>query len=503
MKLFTTEQIREIDLYTIENEPIKSVDLMERAAGALFKWFQANINRSSNICIFTGPGNNGGDGLALARMLSQEEYRVEVFNIRLGSKYSDDWKINRERLKAADLRFTEVQLIEEMPLIDSDCVIVDAIFGSGLTRGLSGFAAEVLNYLNSSVARKIAIDMPSGLAGEDNTGHKPESIFKADITLSLQFPKLSFMFAENSVYVGDVRIIPIGLHPRIIREKETSYGITDRNFAAGIIKLPGTFDHKGVNGHGLLASGSCGKAGASVLAARAAMRTGIGLLTVHTPKPMADILHLSVPEAMVQCDQSDVLISDIADPGRFDAVGIGPGIGTKPNTVKAMEKLLDEYKGPIVIDADALNILGANRKLLGMLPESVVLTPHPGEFSRLAGDCKSGFEMLKRQSLLSSETGAVILLKGARTSVSLPDGRIWFNSTGNPGMATAGSGDVLTGMILALLAKGYSAADAAILGAYLHGLSGDIAIENSAPESLIASDIIDNIGQSYLRTRKE
>ena len=503
MKLFTTDQIREIDLYTIQNEPIKSVDLMERAAGALFHWFQANINRSVSICIFTGPGNNGGDGLALARMLDHEEYKVEVYNIIIGSGYSDDWNINRKRLKGTGVKFTELDTPDHMPLIDYDSVVVDAIFGSGLTRGLSGFPAEVIKYLNSSVAKKISIDMPSGLSGEDNSGNSPGSIFKADITLSLQFPKLSFMFAENSVFVGDVKVIPIGLHPKIIREKETRYGIIDRNFASGIIKKPGTFDHKGVNGHGLLASGSCGKAGASVLAAKAALRTGIGLLTVHLPKPASNIMHISVPEAMVQCDQSEVLISDITDPGRFDAVGIGPGIGTKPNTVKAMEKLLEEFRGPMVIDADGLNIISANRKLMDMLHRSVILTPHPGEFRRLVGDYKSGFDMLALQSELSSATGAVILLKGARTSVALPDGRIWFNSTGNPGMATAGSGDVLTGMLLALLSKGYSAADAAIIGAYLHGLAGDIAIENSAPESLIASDIINNIGQSYLRTRKE
>ncbi len=503
MKIFSSDKIREIDAYTIQNEPVKSVDLMERAAGSLFNWFINNTGRSDRIFVFTGPGNNGGDGLALSRMLADAGYRISVYHILFTSKTSEDWQINHERLiRQNKAEYNEIKAIEDFPVLNTGDIIIDCIFGSGLSRPVQGLPGAVIKKINGSDAKVVSVDIPSGLFGEDNTGNDPESIIHAGNTLTLQFPKLSFFFAENHQFVGDYHILPIGLHPNKINNLYTDYQVTDTGLVAGILKERSRFDHKGNFGHGLMIAGSCGKAGAAVLSSHAALRTGIGLLTVHVPRPVAGIIHCSLPEAMIQCDQSDLMVTSITVPEKYDALGIGPGLGTKPNTRKGVRELLEKYKGPLVIDADAINILSMDTDLVNLLPEDTVLTPHPGEFRRLAGPDTNGFERLQKQQEISKRYKCVIILKGAYSSVSLPDGRIWFNTSGNPGMATAGSGDVLTGMVLALLAQGYKPSEAAIAATFIHGLAGDIAAANSGLESLIASDIIYNIGNAFSKIKQ-
>ena len=501
MKVFTAEQIRQIDAYTIANEPVKSIDLMERAAFALCDWFRINIDRGSRICIVTGPGNNGGDGLALARLLFGNGYLPEVLNIRFTERVSEDWTINMQRLREiTGIKFTDVSTLNDLPFFYQDDIVVDAIFGTGLTRHAAGLTGHVIKKINDSDARIISVDIPSGLFSEDNSDNDHDSVIQADITLSFQFPKLSFLFPENEIYTGVFHLLPIGLHDKIIREMETGTSLVSSSLVSSIIKRRRKFDHKGRFGHGLMVAGSCGKAGAAVLSTLAALRTGIGLVTAHVSKPVGDIIHAAVPEAMIQYDQSDVLISEVYNLEKYDAVGLGPGIGTKPNTRKAVRNLIAGWKGPMVIDADGLNIIGEEKDLLKELSPNTILTPHPGEFARLAGDFSDGYARLKAQIELSIETGSIILLKGAFSSIAVPDGRVWFNTTGNPGMATAGSGDVLTGMILGMLARGYNPVDAAIAAVYLHGLAGDIAAGVTGQESLIASDIINNIGNAFKKT---
>ncbi len=498
MKLFTSKQIKEIDNYTIQNEPISSIDLMERAANRLFEWFIGNIDKRREVVIFTGPGNNGGDGLALARMLGKLSYHVGVCNLGFTDKRSEDWRINYSRLTGIDnVTFSEAKTIQDIPLLTRENVIVDAIFGTGLDRPVKGFPAEVISIINNSGAMVVSVDTPSGLFSENNSGNNFEAVIKADITLSIQFPKLSFMLSDNQDYVGEYVALSIGLHPRIIREMETNIFTIDDALLRTVIKKRGKFDHKGKFGHGLMVAGSCGKLGAAILSSSAALRTGIGLLTVHLPGNSADVIHSSLPEAMVQCDQSEILISDISHVNDFDAVGIGPGIGTKPNTHKAVSKFLDNFKGGSVIDADALNIIAADKMLIKKLHKKCILTPHPGEFERLAGKTPDSYARLQKQIEFSVNQNCIVVLKGGHTSVTIPDGRTWFNTTGNPGMATAGSGDVLTGMIMSLLAQGYSTADAALAGVFLHGRAGDIASEKIGYDSLIASDIINNIGNAF------
>lgn len=503
MKIFSSAQTREIDDYTIKNEPIKSIDLMERAATELYAWVINNYDRKVKIYIVAGPGNNGGDGLAMARMLADSDYDVNVVFPVFSASTSKDFSINKKRLlDQGKCKYSEISSTDEFPETGHDDIIIDAIFGSGLSRPVEGFPAEIIKEINNAEAEVVSVDVPSGLFGESNTDNIPDNIIRADYTLTIQFPKLSFFFAENYSYVGRYFVIPIGLHPEKIRMTPSNYSTIDAELVLDILKERSKFDHKGNFGHGLMVAGSCGKAGAAILSSHAALRSGIGLLTAHVPRPVADIINSSLPEAMTECDQSEIMVTEVRDPGLYDAIGIGPGLGTKPNTKKGLRDILGKYDGPLVLDADAINIISLEKDLMDLLPENSVLTPHPGEFSRLSGSDASGYDRLREQVDISEKYKCIIVLKGACSSISLPDGRVWFNTTGNPGMATAGSGDVLTGMILSFLAQGYPTGEAAIAAVYLHGLAGDIAAEKKGYESLIASDIIYNIGNSFQRIRQ-
>jgi hydroxyethylthiazole kinase-like uncharacterized protein yjeF len=502
MKIFCSDQIRKIDEYTIKNEPVASIELMERAAVQLFKWITDRYGRTKRIIIFAGPGNNGGDGLALARMLHSTRYDTEVFYLDFSERRSADWETNRKMIGTdTSLNINYFSSLEQFPLLSSQDIIVDAIFGSGLSRPVNGFPADVIRQINNIHATVISVDIPSGLFGEDNSGNNYDTVIKADFTLSFQFPKLSFMFSENSGFTGEWEVLPIGLHRDAIENTLTPYSLVERKDVAGLLKKRNKFDHKGHFGHGLLVTGSTGKFGASVLGAGAALRTGIGLITCQVPSGGILVIQSALPEAMVLPDVSEGIISDIVDMRSFSAVGIGPGLGLAVRSQKAVHKLLSECKNPMVIDADALNILSLNKKWLSLLPHGTILTPHPKEFERLAGKTDNSLARLKKQMAFSKRYHCIVVLKGAHSSITTPAGKVLFNSTGNPGMATAGSGDVLTGIILSLLAQGYEPQNAAVLGVFLHGTAGDIAVKESCCESLIASDIIDNIGKAYNKIR--
>jgi NAD(P)H-hydrate epimerase len=502
MKIFRSDQVRQIDELTIAEEPVASIDLMERAAGQVVKWYISKFERSGRVFIFVGPGNNGGDGLAIARLLDSNRYDTLVYYVEFTEKTSENWKINLRRLKSE----TKVQVnylnnIENFPLISSGDIIIDAIFGSGLTRPVEGLAEAVIKNLNRTNAKIISVDIPSGLFGEDNTQNVPDCIVSADHTLTFQFPKLAFMFPENAKYNGEWEVLPIGLSATIIGNTTSSYFLTEKNDVVPLLKKRNKFDHKGIFGHGALFAGSYGKIGAAILGASAALRTGIGLITCHVPSCGVTIIQTALPEAMVETDRNEKYLSEIGDTYSFNAVGIGPGIGTEPESQKALYKLLTKCKRSIVIDADALNIISLNDDWLSRIPEGTILTPHPKEFERFAGKTENSYLRLLRQIQLSIEYKCIIVLKGAYTSVTTPDGNVYFNSTGNPGMATAGSGDVLTGILLSLLAQGYTPVHAAIVGVYLHGLAGDIAAEELCQESVIASDIVNVLPKAFNKLR--
>jgi len=497
MKIFTTDQIRAIDAATIASEPVSSIDLMERAAGKLFEWIRENIPHSKTVMIFAGPGNNGGDALALARMMTNSSYSVETFIVNTDSTFSNDFTANLHRLKETGNTPFIISDIGSFPGIVKSSLIIDGIFGSGLSRQPSGLTAEVIRKINSSGGMIISIDIPSGLSCDGSLPDETDLIIKADTTLSLQFPKLSFMSDECSDFTGKWEVLDIGLLPEAIEKESTPYYYTTINDVAPLIKGRGRFDHKGTYGHALLIAGSYGKAGAAIMACKAAMRTGAGLVTCHSPVECVTPIQCSVAEVMVSPDEGKDHITACPDTSLYDSIGIGPGIGTDPDTRSALANLLASYRKPIVIDADALNILSLEPDMMSLIPENSVLTPHPGEFARLTGKKERGIERVKSQIEFAGRHKCIVLLKGAFTSVAMPDGRVRFNSTGNPGMATAGSGDTLTGMITSLMAQGYSPEDAAVTGAFLHGLAGDIAVKRGSMEALMAGDIVKKIGRAY------
>jgi NAD(P)H-hydrate epimerase len=502
-KIFSVEQIREADAYTIKNEPIASIDLMERASVQCVKWLEVKIPKNSDIYMFCGPGNNGGDGLAISRLLIEKGYFVKSVVLRFTEKFSEDFKINYDRLlEQAKSPIIELSSIKDFPSIPENSFVIDAIFGSGLSKPLSGFVAEVVEKINTLKSIKIAIDIPSGLFADKPSFNKRSSIIKVDYTLTFQFPKLAFLFSENDSFVGNWVVLPIGLSPEYIYKTTVSNYIISKNDCADVLKKRAKFSHKGNYGHALLVAGSLGKMGAAVLAARACLRSGVGLLTAHIPLIGNEILQTAVPEAMLSLGRFENYFSDVPELSGFSAIGIGPGIRTEEQTQNSLKVLIQNSILPIVFDADALNILAENKTWLAFLPKGCIITPHPKEFERLAGKAANDFERAEMAKAFAVKHGLVVVLKGAYTQIATPRGDCFFNTSGNPGMATAGSGDVLTGIILGLLAQGYSSVHAAIIGAYIHGMAGDFAAKKIGQTSLIAGDLVNALGKAFTKLEK-
>lgn len=497
MKILPVEKIREADAYTIENEPIASIDLMERAARQLYKWVKKRIDKFQPIKIFAGPGNNGGDGLVLARLLVDKGYDVQVYFVNFTDKRSDDFATNLKRLKKTkDLRIDYIRNKSEIPELEEEDIVIDAIFGSGLTRPVTGLAGDVIKAINSSGAISIAVDIPSGLFADAHS-HMEGSIVSADYTLSFQVPKLAFLLPENDKYVGEWHILDIGLHSDYLNDVVVKNYFLLKRDVQPTLKSRNKFNHKGTFGHALLIAGSYGKMGAAVLASKASLRSGVGLLHTHIPKAGYEIMQTAVPESMLSIDRYDNYFSEVPDLDMYSAVGVGPGIGMEKQSQMALKLLIQNYQKPMVFDADALNILAENKTWLSFLPKGSILTPHPKEFERLVGKWSDDFEKLQMLRDFCFKYGIYVVLKGAFTCTCTPDGNCYFNSTGNPGMGTAGSGDVLTGLITGLLAQGYTPGQAATLGVYLHGLAGDLAAKKTGYEAMIAGDIIKSLGKAF------
>ncbi len=469
---------------------------MERAAAACVEWIKEKDLLSHPFTIFCGKGNNGGDGLAIARMLIESYCNVQVYILEFGHKGTDDFQVNLERLhqSRADIKF--IQSEDNFHEFKTGEIIIDALFGSGLNRPLDGVTAKLVNHINHSGCKIISIDIPSGLSADRTS--KGNTIVKANDTLSFQCYKPAFLVAENSLYNGDVHILDIGLHPGFYNSIITQNELTDETIIKSIYKTRNNFSHKGNFGHALLVAGSYGKMGAAVLSGKACLKSGAGLLTMHIPKSGYDILQTSLPEAMVTTDFNSSFITKIdEDPLKYDAIGIGPGMGTASETKTFLQELFHSYRKPMVIDADALNIISSQKELLKLIPPGSILTPHPKEFERLFGPSQNDFERIKLASEKAKELTCVIILKGHHSFIASPDNKGFFNNTGNAGMATAGSGDVLTGILTSLMAQAYSSIESAILGVYIHGLAGDYAAEKESMEAMISGDIINNLGNAF------
>lgn len=498
MKLFSTEQIRAWDAYTIEHEPVASVDLMNRAAGAFADWLaRLYPDTERPVWIVAGTGNNGGDGVAVARLLHRQFYEAKVFVCNFGGTHSADFDAQVAALPPHDaVVLHTLASPNQFPTVSANVLIVDALFGSGLTRPLQGAWAELVAQINALPNEIVAIDLPSGLSADQ---HTPGLSVHAARTFSFETPKRAFFFPENAERVGEWAFCSIGLHPKYAEKTETNFHIVTRADAQALLRPRSQFSHKGTYGHALLVNGRFGSMGAAVLAAGACMRAGVGLLTVHTPFCGLDILQTRVPEAMCSADSSDTHWTELPDLSRYSAIGVGCGIGLDPQTAQALKRLLQTARVPLVLDADALNVLARHPNWFSFLPENTVLTPHPKEFERLFGPSANDFERNALQRAKAQEHRIFIVLKGAFTAIGCPDGTCWFNTTGNPGMATGGSGDVLTGLLTGLLAQGYSPQDACLLGVYLHGLAGDLAAAEKSQPGMIAGDLVDFLGKAWLQ----
>ncbi len=501
MKIFNAQQIYEADKFTIEEQQITSESLMERAALQLFNWLHSRMQGAPvKIHLFCGIGNNGGDGIALARHLQEHGYHIDVNVVNYSEKRSQDFLINLERLKARKIWPNFINEDSPLPQIGVDDIIVDAIFGIGLNRPPSSWVAKLIDYLNNTGTFILSVDVPSGLflerAAKDTVG-----IIKADFVLSFQAPKLVFFLPQTGPYCKQWEVLDIGLDTQFLNKADVTFQLVTKQQAKGIYKPRPKFSHKGSYGHALILGGSFGKIGAVILAAKACLSTGSGLVTAYVPECGNLPLQTAVPEAMVITDKDDRAIADIKFEIKPSVIGLGIGLGTAVKTANSFSSFLTENKAPLVVDADGLNLLAKKKTLLKKLAPHSVLTPHPKEFERLVGAWKDDFEKLEKAKKFTEEYHCILVLKGAHT-ITFHEGKGFINNTGNPGMATAGSGDVLTGMITGLVACGYKPFQAAILGVYLHGRAGDIAALSEGQDSVTAGKIIEAIGSSYLELLK-
>ncbi|MBR5101852.1 MAG: NAD(P)H-hydrate dehydratase [Muribaculaceae bacterium] len=498
MKIFTTDGIRHIDQATIDNEKITELDLIERAASAITYEILSRWRSTKRIVIFAGPGNNGADALAVARMLQEQDYRPEVylFNIK-SSHLSYGCSVNRDRLVAMEgVNFYEVVDNFEPPVLRADDVVIDGLFGSGLRAPLKGGYTALVQYINNSEAYIVAIDVPSGLFGEWNIGADHRNIIRADLTLALQFKRLSFFFAENMEFIGNCKVLNLELDYDAMVNTPSDFYLIEREDVADVLKPHKPFINKYDNGTVFLVSGSYGMMGAAILSSRGAMRAGAGLVTVHAPRCGYVPLQAAVPEVLFEADHNEILTTNIELHHKYSVVALGPGMGTSPETIEAVDMFLKNYRMPCILDADALNCIACRPMLIRSIPKGSILTPHTAEFDRLFGEHQCDEERLKKAIDVSKLYEITIVLKGHHTMTVRPDGKVYINSSGNAGMATAGSGDVLTGVIAALIAQGYAIDWAVVLGVYLHGVAGDIAAEQQGTHGVIAGDIAENIGRA-------
>lgn len=494
MKIFSAAQIKAWDAYTIEQEPIASINLMERAATACCKWLIGKNFGKFHFRIFCGKGNNGGDGLAIARLLLAHECLVTIYILEQGKTGSADFQANLARLHeyTTDIHF--IQSPDFFPAIKADDIVIDALYGTGLNKAPESICQKLIEHINESAAVKVSVDMPTGLYADRSS--KGNSIIRANHTLSFQNYKLALLLAENEIYFGEVHLLHIGLHPAFEQNEPAAFELLEEAFIRQVYRPRSAFSHKGNFGHAALFCGSKGMMGAAVLAALGCLRSGAGKLTSFVPECGYGILQTAVPEAMTFVTGENELSTPI-ETGHFDAIGIGPGIGTSYSSSEVIATIFERTKSPMVIDADALNILSQKNELLQRIPKHSILTPHPKEFERLFGKTENEFERLALAVTKSKELNIYLVLKGHHTVICSPQGIGYFNSTGNAGMATAGSGDVLTGILTGLLAQGYSPLHAALSGVYLHGLSGDLAAQELTQEAMIAGDIIRFIAPAF------
>ena len=497
MKIFSPAQIREADKFTTEKQNISSDALMERAGYSVFNWIHSRLQDAKvKIHIFCGVGNNGGDGLVISRHLVNQGYDIAAHIVNFSENRSKDFLLNLDRLKESKHWPSLINCIDDFPKIEREDIVIDAIFGIGLNRSPEGCTSDLIAYINKSNAFTLSVDIPSGLSHSFAPSHEDAAI-KANYVLSFQTPKMVFFLPQTGIYCNQWEVLDIGIDPSFIAETRGEALLIQKQDILHLYIPRTKFSHKGNYGHALLIGGSYGKIGAPVLAAKASLKSGAGLVSIYLPKCGYIAAQSAFPEAMVITSEDEEKITTINYDIKPKAIGIGPGIGTDKATLHAFKKFLEACVLPMVIDADAINMLALDSALLKLIPSKSVLTPHPGELKRLIGNWKDDFDKLNKAKAFVKQYDVILAIKGAHTMI-LHDDDIFINDTGNPGMATAGSGDVLTGIITGLITQGYDPLNATIFGVYLHGKAGDIGILKMGYQALIASDIIDYLGDAIM-----
>lgn len=499
MKIYSAKQIHEADKATVEKENIPFYNLMERAGGYVYEWIHQRLQgQPVPIKVFCGIGNNGGDGLVIARLLEKNGYNVQTYIVNCSDKRSEGFLKAYEELKNASKKWPEVLKEEsDLPEINPQDLVVDAIFGIGLNRCPDDWVKKLFSTINNSKAYILAIDIPSGMY-MDKGLEEDDIVIQSSFVLSFMSPKLPFFLPETGNYINMWDVIDIGVDPEYLANTDTDVELISKQEIQRMFKGRTKFSHKGMYGHSLIIGGSFGKMGAVTLATRAALRAGSGLVTAYVPQIGVPILQSSVPEAMVETDNfNGSVFEEIDFQTEATAIAIGPGMGTDEKTVTAMASFLKTQKTPLVIDADALNIIAKRPQLMEQVPDLSILTPHPGELERLIGKWKDDFDKLEKTAKFAKNHNVVIVIKGAHT-ITVYDYKLFINTTGNPGLSTGGSGDVLTGVITGLLAQQYHPVESAIVGTYFHGMAADIAINQYGIEGLLAGDVVEFLGRAYM-----
>lgn len=469
LTLLTSAQMRKTDEFTIANLPIASIDLMEKAARAFTQAFlRSEFDATKNVAIFCGKGNNGGDGLAIAHLLLTNGYQnIKVYILNFTDKQTDDFAINLQRLDESRCKKLVINSAVELKNIKAD-LIIDAILGSGLNKPLEGDYLEVVKVINRQRKKVYAVDVPTGFFTE---GKLPEVYngIKAFKTISFQRPKINFFFPERAAATGDYEVVDIGLDEAFIQGQNSDFYLLEEIDIRQMIKPRKLFSHKGIYGHALIVAGSLDTMGAALLSSKACLHAGAGLTTACIPQSGLTALNTTLPEVMALARDE---YTRIEKPEKFQSIAIGPGLGISAENERLLESLIATRK-PLIIDADALNMLVGRLDLMEKLPENTILTPHIKEFDRMFGTHDNWWDRVQTAKLQAGRLNVVILLKNQFTFICTPDSRVYINPTGNPAMAQGGMGDVLTGIIAAFVAQGYSAKEAVVLACYLHGSAGD------------------------------
>ncbi|MCF8025845.1 MAG: NAD(P)H-hydrate dehydratase [Desulfobacteraceae bacterium] len=510
MYILTADEMREMDRRTIENFGLPGRLLMENAGRgavrAIFSVWPDVYTRSA--AVIAGKGNNGGDGFVIARYLFQHGVDVSVYLLAERGRVKGDAAANLELIETLGLQVTEMpdelsfsQYKEE---IAGNDLLIDAILGTGLDSEVKGYFREVIDFMNNSRTPVFSVDIPSGLHTE--TGRPCGICVRADATATFAFPKLGHMLLPGAEYTGRLTIVDIGIPPYIVQSAEPKHQLLTAGWIRSQLAARDLQTHKGQTGHVLAAAGSPGKTGAAAMTAMSALRAGAGLVTLAVAESINHAVETLATEVVTHPladdkkgalggGNADEILSLLSDK---KCLALGPGIGTLETTAQLVGTLIEKSPVPLVIDADGLNCLAQNPKVLAKKQSDLVLTPHPGEMARLADTTAAEIQedRIAAAREYAKKHGVYLVLKGARTVAAMPDGNIFVNPTGNPGMASGGMGDVLTGMIAGFIAQGKSPGIACRLAVYLHGASADLLAEKRGPFGYIATDIMNHLPET-------